>query len=398
MRSKGERVTQIAKWIVPIVSGAKMSTAKAPPELKDLITAQKTAEAAMAIWESGEIADRLLQAIDLKTFLDAVEKAIRDAIRTRAQAAINEVTGDIQRMWTILHPDEAIEQVRLHVPDDADKAVDVHLKFYGVDQESPRLTLSEGYRNSLGLCIFLAVAKRGANAGQSLFLDDVVVSLDREHRGMIATLLQSEFDAQQVIVFTHERDWYAELSHHLDGAQWNFVALLPYETPQTGIRVLDKGTEFGDARAQLKTRPDAAANDARKTMDIDLPYEAEKLQLRLPFVRGERNDRRMAHEFLVRLVADGGKKFRRREPDNTYKPNKEAIALWEAADALLVTWGNKGSHTKDVTPQEAAKLIDACEAALKAFKCVKCGKSVWWATTASGDRQCGCGELQWAKS
>src|SRR5277367_1641829 len=63
---------------------------------------------------------------------------------------------DIGAMWKVLHPGEPIENVHLYMPDE-DKAIDIALRFHGKDQDSPRLTLSEGYRNSLGLCIFLAL-------------------------------------------------------------------------------------------------------------------------------------------------------------------------------------------------------------------------------------------------
>src|ERR1700716_1596982 len=124
-------------------------------------------------------------------------------------------------MWKSLHPGEPIENVRLYLPDD-DKAIDIALKFHGKDQDSPRLTLSEGYRNSLGLCIFLAMAKRETDTDRPLFLDDVVVSLDRNHRGMIVQLLEDSFEKRQVLVFTHDRDWYAELRQQLDDNRWKF--------------------------------------------------------------------------------------------------------------------------------------------------------------------------------
>lgn len=60
---------------------------------------------------------------------------------------------------------------------------------------------------------FLALAKREAGNDRSLILDDVVVSLDRNHCGMIVDLLKEQFGNRQVIIFTHARDWYAELRH-----------------------------------------------------------------------------------------------------------------------------------------------------------------------------------------
>ena len=169
----------------------------------------------------------------------------------RSSAVIGDISEDIRAMWTILHPDEAIEDIHLYVPDDADKAIDISLKFHGKELNSPRLTLSEGYRNSLGLCIFLAMAKRESKSDRPIFLDDVVVSMDRNHRGMIVELLTKEFGARQVIILTHDRDWYTELRQLLDNQTWTFKTLLPYETPEIGIRWSHKTMAFDDARDQL---------------------------------------------------------------------------------------------------------------------------------------------------
>jgi AAA15 family ATPase/GTPase len=89
--------------------------------------------------------------------LERSEKAIRDSIISRTKYIMSHVSIEVQRLWTKLHPDEPIEKVELYIPGDADKAIDISLKFFGVDQPSPRLTLSEGHRNSLGLCIFMAL-------------------------------------------------------------------------------------------------------------------------------------------------------------------------------------------------------------------------------------------------
>jgi len=239
------------------------------------------------------------------------------------------------------------------------------------------------------------MAKREANNDVPLFLDDVVVSLDRSHRGMVGELLEQEFAGRQVIILTHDRDWYVELRHLLDTKAWTFKTLLPYETPDVGIRWSHRTTTFGDARAQLDKRPDSAGNDARKIMDTELALVAERLQIRMPYLRAERNDRRMAHEFLERLMADGKKCFQRRD-------NKEHVAHAQAsetlghADRLILAWANRASHTFDLEKSEAAKLIDACEAALEVFRCPSCGRNVWFNDSAAAEQvQCECGEIRW---
>ena len=287
-------------------------------------------------------------------FLNAVEAGIRSEIRERSDEVIHEISADIGDMWKALHPGELIENVRLYLPDE-DKAIDIALRFHGKDQDLPRLTLSEGYRNSLGLCIFLALAKREAGNDRPLIFDDVVVSLDRNHRGMIVDLLKEQFADRQVIIFTHDRDWYAELRHQLDGKRWGFKALMPYETPELGIRWSDRTNSFEDARANLKDRPDSAGNDARKIMDIELALIAERLQVRLPYLRGERNDHRMWSEFLDRLIGDG-KKCLQKKSGTEYPCYTAGLEELDAARRLLVSWGNRSSHSPDVVRPEAAKL------------------------------------------
>lgn len=381
--------------LVPLIGIATEEGKEAPPGAEQLSTDKRMVEAVEAVIEGETLAADVKRAGDLVSFINTLEQGVREEIRLRSQSVIDEISGDIQMMWATLHPGEAIEDVRLYVPEDTNKAIDIGLKFYGVLQDSPRLTLSEGYRNSLGLCIFLGMAKREPDKERPIFLDDVVVSFDRNHRGMIEELLRREFSSRQVIIFTHDRDWYTELRHQLDEKIWDFKTLLPYVSPDIGIRWSHKTTTFGDARAHLQERPDAAANDARKIMDVELAIIAERLQIRMPYLRAEKNDKRMAHDFLERFRTDGGKCFQKKIGEE-YKPYTTAIQSFEEAARLLSSWGNRGSHTFDVVPAEAAKLIDVCEGSVEFFKCSSCRKPVWFAD-AEGSRsvQCQCSEIRW---
>jgi len=329
----------------------------------------------------------------LVSFVRYLEEGVREELRLRAQRMIEQISGDIKAMWAVLHPDDSIEGVRLYVPKGADKAIDIGLQFHGVEQESPRLTLSEGYRNSLGLCIFLAMARREAASDRPLFLDDVIVSLDRNHRGMIVELLETHFSDRQVIVLTHDREWFTELRQQLASQQWGFKTLLPYKNPTIGIQLSQATATFDEARLQLTDRPDSAGNDARKIMDIQLAMIVERLQIRLQYRRGEKNDHRTAHEFLERLITDGKKAFQRRG-DKDYSPFSEAVATLQQADQLLISWGNRASHGFDIVRSEARRLIETCEAAVACFKCSSCARHVWFAS-ASGWVQCQCSQLRW---
>jgi energy-coupling factor transporter ATP-binding protein EcfA2 len=389
-------LTAIEDYLLPLTGIAAEATKDALPDVRQLNDDKSIVLAGKAVIEAHVLATAVNRAESLISFINSLEENIRGEIRARSGRVIEDISGEIESMWGILHPGEEIEKVRLYVPSDTDKAIDIGLKFFGVDQDSPRLTLSEGHRNSLGLCIFLAMAKKDEGADRPLFLDDVVISLDRNHRGMIAELLENRFANRQIVLLTHDREWYSELRTRLDNSIWSFHVLLPWDSPETGIRWSGRTTTFDDAQEQLKRkRPDSAGNDARKIMDFELTLVAEHLELRLPFLRGDKNDRRGAHEFLERLIADGKTRLQRKEGGN-YVPFDQAILMLDQADRLLMAWGNRGSHTFDVAPSEAAKLIDTCEKALQCLQCPDCQKNIWFAEASGGSSmQCKCGALRW---
>lgn len=389
------RLSTVEQQCAPIVRAADAASKNAPPEAAQLTTDKSSAEVAKAILVAAETRAAVERAETIVTFLRALENGVRAEILARTKRVINDITGDVQVMWSILHPDDPIENVHLYVPRDGDRAIEIGLRFHGQEQDSPRLTLSEGYRNALGLCIFLAMAKREAVTDSPVLLDDVVVSLDRNHRGMVVDLLNKEFSGRQVLIFTHDRDWYAELHQQLGGSRWMFKVLLPWEDPETGIRWSHNTSTFADARAHLHDRPDSAGNDARKIMDVELSLLADRLQVRMPYLRGDRNDKRTAHDFLVRMIAAAGKCFQIRQA-NDWEVNESSIPILQEADRLLVSWGNRASHSRDLVRSEATKLIDACEAALEQFFCPECEKPVGYAEASRQKLvQCGCSRIRW---
>lgn len=130
-------------------------------------------------------------------------------------------------------------------------------------------------------------------------------------------------------------------------------------------------------------------------MDVELALIAEKLQLRLPYRRGDKNDKRTWFDFLERLIADGKNSLQKKE-NGGFGCHTEALEALDKARRLLASWGNKSSHSPDVVRAEADKLIEACEKAREVFVCGRCGKPVWFADAGNSEWvQCQCGELRW---
>jgi hypothetical protein len=130
-------------------------------------------------------------------------------------------------------------------------------------------------------------------------------------------------------------------------------------------------------------------------MDVELAVIAERLQLRLPYRRGDNNDKRTCIEFLDQIKADA-KRCLQKKDGVEFSAYDAGLELLDQAGRLLVTWGNKASHSPDVARPEAEKLIDACEKALNVFQCGLCSKSLWFADAGNAEWvQCQCGDLRW---
>lgn len=366
----------------------------APPSTKGLIDDRDFVNVCLTLPEILNLEAYTTRVQAVIDTLNKSEELVREEIKRKAEQILGDISVDIRKLWSKLHPAEPIEDIKLYAHSDVDKAIDISLKFFGTDQLSPRLTLSEGYRNSLGLCIFLALARfEGGN--DPIILDDIVSSLDREHRGMLCEIILEDLADRQVILFTHEREWYSELHYRLPAAQWKFMVLRPWENPRVGLRWSESIYTFDDAKSLLPDYPEACGNRIRAIMDAHLSIAAEKLGISMQYLRGDRNDRRTCIDFLNRIVGEAPKRLKKKVGDS-WLEYKKPISDWKTARDLLVAWADRASHSGTLTAHEANKLIKACEIALAHFKCKSCGDYMWIADQSSRKWiQCTCGELQW---
>jgi len=390
-----EELAGLQEAIPKLVNLVKKEINKAPPSIKELIEDRDLVKTSSTIPGILALQDYIKRIEALINALEIGESLVRDDIKNKTENIIEEISVEVQRLWSKLHPEEPIEEVRLYIPSQADRAIDISLKFFGVEQPSPRLTLSEGHRNSLGLCIFLALALLRAKDDHPIVLDDIVSSLDREHRGRMADILLEDLADRQVLLFTHDREWYIELRHRLPTSKWEFRVLRPWESPEVGLQWSRSTYTFDDARALLPDHPEPSGNRARAIMDGELAMAAEKLKIMMPYLRGDSNDRRTCVEFFNRIIAEARRRLRKKE-GTRYVPYEDPIPDWERTRDLLTAWGNRASHTGTLTDYEARRLIDECENALSHFRCSSCNEYIWIADQTGRKRlQCQCGELQW---
>lgn len=84
--------------------------------------------------------------------------------------------------------------------------------FYGRGLHPPMALHSEGHQDSMGICLYLALAEHLTKDKIALtVLDDVVMSVDSLHRRQICALLKEHFPERQFLITTHDKTWAREL-------------------------------------------------------------------------------------------------------------------------------------------------------------------------------------------
>lgn len=385
----------LSSLIEPIASFAKEVVNKAPPSNAKLMEDLEIIATTKTIPQMRRLETEVSSINLITDGLVKAEADIRKAIRSKTKAMITVITKDIQGLWSKIHPQEPIESITLYLPEDADKSIDISLKFFGISQPSPRLTLSEGHRNSLGLCIFLALARLPINADKPIFLDDIVSSLDRGHRNNVTKLLLNDFGERQILLFTHDRDWFQELKIELPSKTWKKMVVKPWQSPSVGIQWSESEDTYDDARALMPISCEAAGNCVRGIMDTQLSIMAEKLRIKMPYLRGDKNDFRTCVSFLNSIISESPSRLKKKE-GTAWNQYDEPIQHWKRANELLIAFADRSSHGGSLVPGELDDLIQACEVATSKFKCPDCGQYFWIADQANKEvLQCNCGNMHW---
>ena len=271
-----------------------------------------------------------------KAYCEISEKAL-----TTLYEAVEEEFGEFYRL--INHDDEGEFKAKL---EPADGKLGLLVDFHKKGMFPPAAYHSEGHQDGMGVCLYLALMKRVlGNKFRFAVLDDVVMSVDSQHRKQFCKLLKGSFPDTQFIITTHDQVWAKQIrSEGLVGPKSSvFFQTWSVETGP----VLDELVEVWD-----KIDQDLAKND--------VPSAAAKLRRHLEFVSSEVADAIGAE---VRFKADSG-----------YDMGELLGAVIARQRDLLQDAAKAAKYWGDAN--EIAK-VDAMQAARKAILTAKGGEE--WA-------------------
>jgi ATPase subunit of ABC transporter with duplicated ATPase domains len=218
-----------------------------------------------------------------------------------------------------------------------------------------------------------------------LVLDDVINSFDLEHRGELASLLAEKFDDWQLVVLTHDRQFYDHLAHR--APHWRRLEITSWDYAH-GPRTTSyrSGGMLGEAQERLAQGDvGGAATKARRALEELLQEICEALAAALPFRRGARNDHREIGE-LLRGVRRAG-----REHAKGMLEGLEPMLRHLEADVQATL--NVEAHAS--RGRSAATEVESClrriEELDRMWSCPECGTRRWHKGTPESSR-CKCGK------
>jgi energy-coupling factor transporter ATP-binding protein EcfA2 len=318
--------------------------------------------------------------------LDLAERVF-DAYQTRQKDDVTEllkrISHRVGEIYSALHPGEDLDAVSVE-PWTA-KGVELAIDFHGSRQRPPHGVLSESHLNSLAIALFLAMAESFNERIGFLLLDDVINSFDVEHRGRLAELLADGFSKWQLIVLTHDQQFFEHLSRRapswrkLEFTSWSYASgprTTQYET--AGI--------LRNARERLDTGDiHGAATKARRALEELLQEVCEALWAPLPFRRGQANDKRELGELFkgVRRTL----KERAKPLSESIEPLLKHLEADVGATLNVAVHGSRG--------RAAASEVEAALQRIAAldgkWSCPECRTRVWHRGTPEA-ALCKCGQ------
>lgn len=283
-------------------------------------------------------------------------------------------------------------------------SLDLKVDFYQLGMFPPLAYHSEGHQDGMGVCLYLALVKQllGPNLRYAV-LDDVVMSVDSNHRRRIAELLKTEFARVQFIITTHDEVWArqmraAGLVKTASMARfygWTVDAGPTYGTGDTWTAIeadLGKGDVAGAAH-KLRRALEANTSDIAESICGSVTYRSDAsydLSAFLDSIKGR-------HGKLLNLAASSAQSWGNQQQAQhvaRLKQRRNAVIPEQDAESWLL---NKLVHNNDwanATQADFRPVVSAVRDFLSLFRCDNADCESWIAVSgrpgAEESLQCAC--------
>lgn len=230
---------------------------------------------------------------ELEALTPKVDRALTQCVEERQKftdGIISEIAQEVGKLYEAVHPGEGLDAIALPLDPAKRASMELMAKFAGVDAP-PQAYFSQSHLDTLGLCVFLALAARDRSAETVLILDDVLGSVDEPHvERVIGMIYELSTKFQHTIVTTHYRPWREKFRWGWlkPGQACQFVELTGWAIDD-GIRVVSSLPEIERLKSLLNESPidpQAICSKAGVVLEAVLDYLTQKYECAVPRRQG----------------------------------------------------------------------------------------------------------------
>jgi energy-coupling factor transporter ATP-binding protein EcfA2 len=229
-----------------------------------------------------EAAEAKRQGDGLRTILSIVEGHRKRFV----EETLRGIADTVEQLYEKIHPGEGIGKVRFYLKPNVQASMELDGTFGGREGLPPGAYFSESHLDTLGICVFLALAKHDESPDRIVVLDDVITSADDAHTESFVNLLHDEADHfNQVIVTTHYRNWRDRYRYNqAPQKDVHFIELLEWSLPH-GVRHAGTRVVVDDLRHWAAAEPfdrQVVASKCGLQLENLLDYIALKYRCKVP--------------------------------------------------------------------------------------------------------------------
>ena len=181
---------------------------------------------------------------------------VEEERRLFSDSILSEIANEVGRIYEVVHPGEGLNKISLALDPGRRASLDMGASFGGVNGAPPQAYFSESHLDTLGLCVFLALAALDSPKTTILVLDDVLASVDEPHVERIIEMLYAEaMRFRHCVVTTHYRPWKQKLRWGwLKNGQCQFIELSKW-TSSEGMSLIRSIPDVERLRLLLAETP-----------------------------------------------------------------------------------------------------------------------------------------------
>lgn len=169
--------------------------------------------------------------------LDRALEIVEDERRKFTDGVLQAIAAKVGGLYEAVHPGEGLNKISLELDPKRRASLDIGASFGGQSGTPPQAYFSQSHLDTLGICIFLALAALDKSEETTLVLDDVLASVDEPHVDRLIEMLYSEaIKFRHCVITTHYRPWKEKLRWGwLQNGQCHFVELTKW-TAANGLQ------------------------------------------------------------------------------------------------------------------------------------------------------------------